>query len=82
MDHAQLEPGIALLLADRRPHVDAPVAKLDTGLAGLTIIRPSRGRSDAHPEARPRSLHNLLNPGKVVAVTEDVPPALPRVRVV
>ena len=38
MDHAQLEPGIALLLADRWPHLDAPVAKLDTGLAGLAII--------------------------------------------
>jgi hypothetical protein len=38
MDHGQVERGIALLLADRRPHVDAPVAKLDTGLAGLTII--------------------------------------------
>src|SRR4051794_14912036 len=38
MDHGQVERGIALLLADRRPHVDAPVAELDAGLAGLAIL--------------------------------------------
>lgn len=29
MDDGELEGGVALLLADRRQHADAPVAKLD-----------------------------------------------------
>ena len=40
---------------------------------------PGRPRPHAHASSAALDPQNILNPGKVVAVMEDMPPALPAV---